>query len=221
MKILRKKHEQSFIDGFAEHFKKQAVTAGRRVTKCAFDGQDVVLGSDYMFTDNSRFMMIEFKYEESDLAAERAKHRRKLMCLLLDDDDVKRNLSVKCHYVCWSVKKSTRKAFLNPYYYQICNKAIFGDESGLEQVEPNIEAMVEADRLIKDFLGQSAGYTFFAFKTYCEWLMSLETASGAIEILLDNPEEDQLEFLEFNSLVQLKAWLETQQFKPKRLGFGI
>lgn len=221
MKILRKKHEQSLIDGFAEHFKRQAEKAGRRVTKCSLDGQDVVLGSDYMFTDNSRFMLIEFKYEASDLAAERAKHRRKNMCLLLDADDTKRSLSVKCHYVCWSVKKAKRQAFMNSYYHEICNRKIFGEESGLSRVDPDANMKLGADLLIKNFLDQSAGYTFFAFKTYCEWLMSLENGSDAVEILLDNPDDDQLEFLEFGTLVQLKSWLEKQQFKPKRPGLTI
>ncbi|WP_432380614.1 hypothetical protein [Duganella sp. P38] len=215
MKKIRKKHEQSIIDGFSNRFKVNALARGRSVTKCSLDGQDVELGSDYLFTDSSRFMLVEFKFEVDGLKTEGTKHRRKKMCLKLDADSEIRARSLRCHYIAWTVKNGARTMSFNQYYPEICNKDIFGPDVNLLKNSANKTSRLSADSIMNDFLDQSLGDNFYSFKSYVQWLKMIEEDNDPIELLLDNPDSHQLEFLEFNSLVDLKTWLERQNFKPK------
>lgn len=203
------------IDGFFTHFQRVAVSSKRNLVRCSMDGQDAIYGADYLFTDNSRFVLAEFKYEESNLVSEGEKPRRLKLCSLLDDDESRRNQSMICHYVAWSkVRHGKRLIEFNQYYPEICNRGIFGDVD-LAQLEANTLLRKGANALIDEFLRQSVGANYYTFKKYTEWLYAIEAdEEGAMELMLDNPDSQQLELIDFNSLQDLKLWLE--RHKPRR-----
>jgi hypothetical protein len=214
--ILRRHHEQSIVDGFFNHFNKIAAQHGRNLVRCSMDGQDAIVGGDYIFTDNSKFILAEFKYEKGNLSSERKKPRRQTLCERLDADCVRLKQSLKCHYIAWSHKVHVRVMKFNQYYPEICNKEIFGPTAALSNSHPDRSSMVPADSLIEGFLGDKYGATYFSFKEYTNWLIGLasKAAIEPIEILLNDPNNDRLEFLEFNSIPEMKNWLDQTKHRP-------
>ncbi len=81
---LRRSHEQSVIDGFFDRFREAATNRGLQLFRCSLDGQDTLTGADYLFTQSTWFALVEFKYEESEIADERTKPRRLALCKALD-----------------------------------------------------------------------------------------------------------------------------------------
>ena len=207
---MRKKHEQSVIDGVYNAFHRVAHTRNRELVRCSMDGQDAIYGGDYIFTDSSRFLLVEFKYEESDLCSEKKKDKRRTLCLRLDHEEVYRKLSLKCHYVAWSTKRHTRTVLFNRYYPQICNQRVFGPTSGLSSKEPELAHRKEADDIFEGFLDQKEGSTYYEFRKYTDWLSSLTGAGGVtdMELIMDDPKSNQLKFLEFPSIESFKLWME-------------
>jgi hypothetical protein len=67
---MRKKHEQSVIDSFSNFFLTKGQSRGKTTNRLSLDGQDSILGADYIFTENSNFALVEFKYEDRDLKSE-------------------------------------------------------------------------------------------------------------------------------------------------------
>lgn len=223
---MKKKHETSTIDGFFDRFKEVAGRKGKILTRCSTDGQDSILGADYIFTNNTRFVLAEFKYEEDDLESERKKWRRLKLCKILDEDLKRRQQSLKCHYVAWSIKKHYRSVGFSKYYSEICNSKIFGEESGLIQVEPSYEERKSADKLIDDFLSDRIGATYKLFEVYTNWLMALEgEGAGSVELMLNNPDSEQLQLIDFGSVYELKTWLDynapRQKLNPPSTGFDV
>lgn len=213
---MKKKHETSTINGFFDRFKSIAGKHGRELTRCSTDGQDSILGADYVFTNNTKFVLTEFKYEENDLHSEKIKSRRLRLCKLLDKDAVRLRQSLKCHYIAWSVKKHTRTIQFNKYYHEICNAAVFGNNSNLLNDTPDYKERISADSLIEDFLSDQIGANYKLFEVYTNWLLDIEGKSGdGIELMLNNPDSDQLELLDFNSVRELKIWLDQNKPKPR------
>lgn len=67
---------------------------------------------------------------------------------------------------------------------------------------------MQAELLIRHFLNGTVGAHFNIFKQYIDWLLVLgETGDGGIELLVDNPDSDRLEMLEFSDLNMLNDWL--------------
>lgn len=217
---MLKKHEQSMIDGFSNFIERKAKAAGRQITHCSFDGQDSIVGADYVFTNHTNFLMVEFKYEESDLKREGLKPRRLHLCRILDDHDDWRELSSQCHYVAWTEALkpvSQRKRFVNfnGYYDEICNRSVFGEHSDLKRDVPFGDFKVKAGRLADDFLSGELGIDFPRFERYTDWLTSLEgSGSSGIELMVDDHTEDELILLDFPSVGSLKSWLDTTTFQP-------
>ncbi len=135
---MQKRHEQSVIDGFFNTFYKIAEKNNKQLIRCSMDGQDSILGGDYIFTNNTKFVLTEFKYERSNLSSENKKPKRLNLCQKLDNENLYKNLSLKGHFIAWSEMKHVRKVFFNPYYSQICNRSIFGENSNLKLTNPII-----------------------------------------------------------------------------------
>lgn len=213
---LERSHEKSVIDGFFDKFSDISKSKGRTLTRCSTDGQDRELGADYIFTNNTKFVLVEFKYEEDKLSSEKRKERRLKLCKILDKDAKRLQQSLKCHYVAWSEKKHKRTIKFNKYHSEICNSIIFGDSSGLANLEPKISERVLADNLIEDFLGDRVGASYKLFEVYVNWLLGLEgNDQGELELMLNNPDSEQLELLDFHSVHELKVWLD---YNKPRLG---
>lgn len=222
---MERKHEQSIIDGFFNQLFKIAKQNNRNLIRCSMDGQDSILGGDYIFTNNTKFVLAEFKYEASNLKSENKKTKRLNLCLNLDKTELYRNLSLKCHYIAWSEKRHTRTIFFNQYYSEICNQDIFGKDSNLKLLSSNV-VKVTVDTIINDFFNQNIGTNYFSFKKYIDWLLNLDSGgkTSSIEIILDNPDSQQFELLDFNNLDSLKQWIDinkpippepTQSFSPR------
>ncbi|WP_202368152.1 hypothetical protein [Pseudomonas sp. MWU318] len=222
MKKLKKNHEQSFIDGFSNYLSRKAQESGRQVTRCSLDGQDTVYGADYIFTNHTNFLMVEFKYDKSDVKLEGKKPRRLTLCRILDDEDGWRQLSSQCHYVAWSEfleidNVGGRRPRFNAYYDEVCNRAVFGEDSGLIKQSPYEESRLKAGLLVRDFLSGELGTDFQSFEVYTNWLMSLEDSGDTgIELIVDHPDEDELLLMEFTSVRELKTWLDLTAFEPPK-----
>ena len=230
---MKRKHEQSVIDSFSRYMERSASDSGRQVTRCSLDGQDTVLGADYIFTNHTKILMVEFKYEKSDIEHEANKPRRLKLCRILEAEDIWRQLSLQCHYVAWSevleiglVKR--RGVNFNAYYAEVCNQDIFGKSSGLVRERAHHGLMLKAQHLVKDFLSGDLGTDFVTFERYTDWLMSLEgNGETGIELIVDHPDREELLLMEFSSVGDLKTWLDSPNYespkptpKPKLGGFG-
>lgn len=175
------------------------------------DGFDTVLGADYIFSDNVRFLMTEFKYDETDLKKESDKPRRLILCKKLDEDVLKAQQSLSCHYIAWSkaLPKNKRRLYFNQYKTQICNQAIWGSESELKNKESNDESQRTSKSIIMSFVNKELGVSFELFDHYVSWLISINGGGDSgVEILIDDPDSDELDYQGFDSLQQLKDWLD-------------
>lgn len=208
---LKRSHEQSVIDGFFDRFREAAINRGLRFFRCSLDGQDMLTGADYLFTQSTWFALVEFKYEEPEIADERSKQRRFALCKALDIDQVRRSQHESCHFIGWS-SRSPRTVLLNIYRHEVCHQALWRNESELSLPRPKTETRIEADQFISDFFRQddSAGSSFENFDSYLKWLLGTGGNNGPtdIELLLYNQGDSRCVFHEFSSLAALKSWFD-------------
>ena len=214
---MKKKHEQSIIDAFSNYFLKQGKEHGRQAHRLSVDGQDSLLGADYIFTSNSKFALVEFKYELKDILAEGKKDLRETMCLLLDKTPPRLKQSLECHYIAWSELAQTRKIHFNKYHPEVCNSKTFPG-SGLSAPQPNKDYRLRAEELVDKFLNGAIGSEYETFRKYTNWLLNIAgSQSEGIEVMLDNPDSNQLDILDFKNLDLLNDWLikNRPEFKPE------
>ncbi|ENM5764032.1 hypothetical protein V9R53_003701 [Vibrio mimicus] len=216
---MKRKKEQSVIDGFFNYLRRRVEDRERKFVKCSMDGMDSVLGADYIFSDNTHFLLTEFKFDVSDLIKEAEKHRRLNLCQNLDLDDLKAQKSLQCHYIAWSKKipDNKRRIYFNQYKPEICNQTIFGADSSLYNIQPDDRMQKTANIIIDEFLEHKIGASFQLFDDYVSWLISLEGDQGdsGVEILIDDPESDECDLQGFDSLKELKEWLDKHSPKPE------
>ncbi|MBW3199590.1 hypothetical protein [Marinobacter nauticus] len=204
---MRRKHEQSIIDAFSNYFLKVGRQRGRQTNRFSLDGQDSVLGGDYIFTANTNFALVEFKYEKRDLKAEGDKRLRKLLCEKLDADKVRLSQSLQCHFIAWSQKEMARNIYFNKYHPEICTREIF-PQAELHQKQSDPSSRIRAEQMVSSFLNAELGTNFRTFRQYTQWLLSIgETGEGGVELMLDNPDSNDLEILEFSNLDLVNDWL--------------
>lgn len=215
---MKRKKEQSVIDGFFNFLRRRVEKKERQFVKCSMDGMDTVLGADYIFSDNTTFLLTEFKFDKSDLIKEAEKPRRLNLCRKLDIDILKLQQSLRCHYIAWSevIPENRRRIYFNPYQPEICNRTIFGTDSGLKNMLANHKNKKPASEIIDCFIAHEIGASFDLFDSYVTWLISLEGEDGsAVEILIDDPESDECDLQGFDSLKELKLWLDKHTPKPE------
>jgi len=204
---LRRKHEQSVIDAFSNYFLKVGAQRGRRTHRFSLDGQDSILGADYIFTSNTNFALVEFKYEQRDLKAEGDKRLRRILCEKLEVDKTRLNQSLQCHFIAWSQKEEVRKIYFNKYYPEICSREIF-PQAELHRAQGDPSSRIQAQRMVTSFLDGDLGTNFRTFQLYTQWLLSIgETGEGGVELMLDNPDSNDLEILEFSNLDLVNDWI--------------
>ena len=210
---MQRKHEQSVADGFSKHFSEIAIKRGRTLNRCSLDGQDAILGADYIFTTTTKFALIEFKYEERDIKSESRKPLREKLCVSLDREEKRRSQSLQCHYISWSKKRQARTVFFNNYYPEVCNNQVFTFlKVPLNNSQNKKSSRINANEIIESFLNGEIGSNYYTFKHYTNWLMSLGGhGESTVEVILDNPTSDQLELLDFASLDLMKSWLDHNQ----------
>ena len=183
------------------------------------DGMDTLLGADYIFSDNIRFLMTEFKYDKNNLKKEADKPRRLKLCKYLDSDAYRAIDSIHCHYIAWSISlpENKKRLYFNQYKPQICNQEIFGAESNLENLMVDNSCMRTSKRMISEFINHEVGVSFKQFDDYVSWLLSIDdSGASGVEILIDDPDNDECDFLVFESLPKLKVWLDRYSPQPKQ-----
>ncbi len=205
---LRRKHEQSIIDSFSNYFLKKGRELGRSSHRFSLDGQDSILGADYIFTSNTKFALVEFKYEEGDLKAEGRKPLRETLCLRLDEERRRHVQSLQCHYIAWSTFiDQHRRILFNKYYPEICNTNIFPRTPLLNYVNDQ-STRVRAEFVVDQFMIGEIGADYETFNNYTNWLLTLGGREySGVEIMLDNPASNQLEILEFSSIELVNDFL--------------
>lgn len=214
---MNKKHEQSIIDAFSNYFLAQGRNQGRQAHRLSVDGQDSLLGADYIFTSNSKFALVEFKYGKADILAEGLKYLREKMCSLLDQDNYRLLQSLACHYIAWSQSnmQQRRKVYFNKYYPEVCNSKIF-PHVNLLSAQPDEVSRLMAEDLVDQFLEGEIGANYETFKIYTDWLLYIAGSEGSeVEVMLDNPDSNQLDILEFKGLDLLNDWLVNNRPSPK------
>lgn len=205
---MKKSHEQSIIDAFSNYFRRRGESIGKKTYRLSVDGQDALVGADYIFTGTTNFTIVEFKYEEKDILAEGKKTLRERMCQYLNRDTARRNESLLCHYIAWShLDKNSRTVSFNQYYPEVCNARIFPG-GGLSVQAPQQDIRVNAADLVTQFLENKIGADYPTFRSYVDWLLSIsDSRTNNIEVMMDNPEADELAILEFATLDLLNEWL--------------
>lgn len=219
--MLKRKHEQSIIDAFFKRLDKVAEGTGKKVYKFSFDGQDNLIGADYLFTETTMFSIAEFKYEENDIALERNKNLRHKMCLRLSNDADRRDEHCQCHFIAWStclipftLGYIARTMQFNNYSNEVCNQNVLGCFCGLEATIPTIEGRINVDLFIKTFISGEIGLPFETFNSYINWLINdpdNDDDSGPneyIELLMQDENSEHFAAIEFCSLLKLKKWLD-------------
>lgn len=211
---MKRQHEQSIIDAFKEIFYLKCNQLGEAVyLSASLDGQDNHLGADYLFSLDTKFILIEFKYEKGDIKDEKNKLLRKCLCESFDlekeyIDKDKFNKHIQCHFISWSDKyNNDRKIFIGNYAEFVC-LPVFGIVTPCKK---NVQEK-EASIFIEDFIlsKQKIGLTFNDFNLYIEWLLetcsSLDSDNRSIELIISNPNNPTI-LSEFNNLHELNNFI--------------
>lgn len=222
---MDKKHEQSVIDAFLNYLKKQSENIGKDFISASLDGQDNLFGADYIFTNSIKFVLSEFKYEENNIVAENQKPKRLYMCEKLECDTVNKNRHDLCHYIAWSKSTEDKKRTIvfNKYFDEVCNLKIWNN-SNLTESMPKTNSRIPVNKFVDNFLHQKIGLEFHEFNLYIDWLLKSTTGTGTMELLIGDYELNQFRMIEFDSLQELKNWMDErspkqeQKRKPKDNG---
>ncbi|MEZ8185568.1 hypothetical protein ACED29_07045 [Shewanella sp. 5S214] len=203
------KHEKSVENIFKDNFEEAAREKGYIYTSASLDGQDRLVGADYLFTNHASFSIVEFKYREGDLLSEVKKEKRLQLCKALHENTKIRPLHNKCHFAAWSDNKEEITIEANIYYNEVCNKEFWGDSfSHIES--PTINTRQSENDFIDSFLVGKEGASFKVFNEYMQWLLNLgdETnTNGYLELLVSNPFNRRAAGVPFTSVEMMQKWV--------------
>lgn len=204
------KHEQSVADRFNQFMAKKAAARGCRFEYFSLDGQDCVVGGDYVLTDAHRFSIVEFKDTEQDIKKESRKRRRLSLCKALQQRFDMVEFHDQCHFIVWSALE-TGKVHANIYRHEVCNLFTLGAGSDMVDQLPFVASRVSALKFVEDFFHPSASrsLTREAFQEYLEWLLveTSESSNSTVELVAFNPDEEDLVLVRFSTLEATQDWL--------------
>ncbi|WP_129557135.1 hypothetical protein [Azospirillum baldaniorum] len=198
-------HEPSVAEAFTALFKKEAAATNNKVASYALGGQDRDAGADYLYHDNMRFSIVEFKYNEGNILRESEKPRRLKLChkLALPENKEMREMHDKCHFIAWK-ESWTMKRLINIYRNEVCNTSIFGDSCGLSDAEPYKGSRTKDGAFIRNFLQLTKDYTLdvHEFSSYMEWVLKCTSDSSTGDLILMTFDEDTEDFdlLKYSSI---------------------
>lgn len=202
-----KKHEQFIADKFFEYF--TAVRAGAMLppSKMALDGQDAILGADYLINNDTKFALIEFKFGEKDIKTEMKKPLRGELCKALSKDEITRYLHGRCHYISFFASENI---LLSVYSDEVCCSSVFSSD----QCHVELSGTFEGDRINHaQFTNHFAkanseiGLSPIEFQIYVDKLCEIAgESSSSIELVAMNPDVETIELLTFNSIRDLHEW---------------
>ncbi|WP_321840777.1 hypothetical protein [Paraburkholderia bannensis] len=179
----------------------------------ALDGQDRHVLADYILTNESTFMLVEFKYTLSQLPSERKKDRAAILCEQLVLNNRMRKRHDLCHFIAW-MSLTDRCPSVNIYRKEICNRQILGCKWKLEDDFPTEKARESAVVFARSFFEEPATKTLpiNEFEIYVEWLCSLgERNASGLELLVIDESSGNCDFMEFESVRKLYDWFQSQR----------
>ena len=206
-------HEQAVIYGFNRFFEQQALLSGKNFRSFPLDGQDSLVGADYLLTDESRFCLVEFKNSQREISTEKKKERMLKLCQLLEQNNQMANLHDQCHFIAWN-QTQEMMVKMNIYRKEVCNSKIFGKECGLKNTQSDANYQVWAKQFTTDFFENNSrrNLSLNDFEIYLEWL--LLTVSGrnrsTLELITYDDQADNCLLVEFESVRSVYNW-----FQPK------
>ncbi|MHB1282016.1 MAG: hypothetical protein ACYCYL_12430 [Acidithiobacillus sp.] len=208
------KHEQAVIDSFNRFFEKQATEKGCKIRSFSLDGQDALAGADYILTDQSRFALVEFKYTQAEILAESKKGKRLNLCTELELHPDMKFLHDQCHFIAWA-EATQMKAQCNIYRLEVCNKQIFGAESGLHNKSPSSDNRIYAKQFTTEFFSglPPRSLSLSEFESYVEWLLQVASGSSksSFELLTYDETSDECAMIKLSSIRAAYNWMKMQQ----------
>jgi hypothetical protein len=205
-----KQHEQSTIDGFVEYARMVSRHRKHKFIPASLDGQDNLLNADYLFSNTTKFILTEFKYNKTSIKLERKKKNCQNMCLKLDNDIINKLKHDECHYIAWNESTNNEyHIFLNNYFNEVCNQTNLNNDS-LRELEPIVFTRINVEKFINNFFDNRLGLNFDEFDLYIQWLLDYSdpTGSGQIELLINNSTIDKFSMLRFKSIGHLLKWIK-------------
>jgi hypothetical protein len=207
-------HEQSVIDSIHKFFEKQATDKGLNFRSFSLDGQDALAGADYIITDQSRFAIVEYKYTQKDIIAESKKNKRLKLCTKLELHQDMKILHDQCHFIAWA-EAIQMKAQCNIYRLEVCNKQIFGAESGLPNKSPYSDNRIYAKQFITEFFSgmPPRSLSLSIFERYVEWLLREVSGSSrrSFELLTYDETSNECAMIILSSIRAAYDWMQMQQ----------
>ena len=201
---MKRKHEQSIIDNFFDYLKR-VYEDKNEFYSSSLDGQDTLLNADYIFTNSTKFVLSEFKYQEQDIKSEHNKQRSTLLCLKLLADNLNKQRHNKCHFIAWSdMTYDDCQILLNQYNNEVCIS--------------NIKDRICIEDFSEDFYENKIGLEFDEFNEYIKWLLdspNLPNDGTNIELIINDSEKKQFKMETFNTLEKLKNWLDSNKKQKK------
>lgn len=216
MNKMKYSHEKSVENLFKENFSQAAISRGNVHIAASLDGQDRLVGADYLFTDSTTYAIVEFKNRESNLKSEAHKVKRHLLCQGLYFDLDALVAHKKCHFAAWGEGQAAISIESNIYYNEICNADFWGPRFEYIDSADCTTRMTEND-FIDRFLRGDEGAAIQEFDAYIAWLLRLgddSNTNGYLELLISNPYEHRSAGLVFTSIRSKHNWLEINRPTP-------
>lgn len=206
-------HEKSVENIFRENFAAAARSLNHTFIAASLDGQDRLAGADYLFSSQSKYAIVEFKYREDNLPSEIKKEKRHLLCQGLHFDPYAHSLHDKCHFAAWSNNTAEIYIETNIYFNEVCNKQFWGDRFPYID-SPAPQRRLTENQFIDNFLAGCEGADFNQFEEYLKWLLQLgddSNTNGYLELLISNPFNQRAAGLPFTSVRSMHTWIEVNK----------
>ncbi|NHZ92362.1 hypothetical protein F2P45_25630 [Massilia sp. CCM 8733] len=207
------KKEQSVADTFHKFLKMKANRSSVEFVDFSLNGQDRDAAADYLFASGSRFTLVEYKHEETDISAEAAKWRRGNLCEFLELQKHRRRKKQhdQCHYIAWkAVDKDLR---FNIYRHEVCNTSIFKSSTRLKCALPRTDTRITGTSFAENFLSGQQSIPIEEFEDYLEWLMkhASNAETSTVQLAAVNLNENIFSMEEFDSVRAAYEWMENQK----------
>jgi hypothetical protein len=220
--------ESAAIEQFSKWFTAQAVPHKMNLLHLPLSGQDEDVGADSLFTDATRFTLVEFKYSAAQLADETDKEKRKTLCQeLAQVKGQPKAWHKQCHFICWTEGdkvaalngSAALKTKLNVYSNQICHAGVFPDCGNLAKAAVTSTTM-SAEKFSREYFQGKHSLEWNDFDQYLKWLLKIAgSAATSLQVIVHEPGRT-LKLYHCSSLEALRKWVKRRKPKPAQLPAG-
>lgn len=208
-----KQNEQALIDNFFKDLEKYADKKGIKTYKSSTGGSDRILGGDYILKSGSKYLLIEFKDNFSQLSTEGKKEKMCSLCVALNNLKNKsmKKLSLECHFISWGEKIDylIRMQF-NKYFNAICNQTVFKGSLNLPKLSNSNTIKID-EIFIEKAISCDTGLYFTDFNNYINWIFSITSSTGNTDLALLVKNDSGCGSYPFSSLSDLNHWIESNE----------